>query len=313
MRTTLVLLAAALFAAADDRPWLRLEPGRELRFRGTFEQTMVRDGQKLRHRAESLQRIFVLAPPSEGRVSIGILTQYPGEQYMLPEVSLLSVDPGAPRLGSDVSWPVPPLTRGELEGGKPFEDSREADSGLVKVTGRVERREGRVLVIYELATPFEKGGEKLESWREEYTLDLDAGAVLASRLEVTATGASGPATITSRFEAEPSRAAEAEKARSALEELRTILLLFAEAPSKAKAALQGFAERHPGLDLEETARQLEAWADLAAEEEKAQREEEAKLVGKPAPAFTLKDLDGREVSLSDFRGKVVFLSFWGVG
>ena len=33
-------------------------------------------------------------------------------------------------------------------------------------------------------------------------------------------------------------------------------------------------------------------------------------VGKPAPDFTLKDLDGNTVSLSDFRGKVVFLNFW---
>lgn len=29
-----------------------------------------------------------------------------------------------------------------------------------------------------------------------------------------------------------------------------------------------------------------------------------------APAFTLKDLSGQEVSLSDFRGKVVLLDFW---
>jgi peroxiredoxin len=29
-----------------------------------------------------------------------------------------------------------------------------------------------------------------------------------------------------------------------------------------------------------------------------------------APDFTLKSLDGREVSLSDFRGSVVFLNFW---
>lgn len=29
-----------------------------------------------------------------------------------------------------------------------------------------------------------------------------------------------------------------------------------------------------------------------------------------APDFTLSDLDGNEVSLSDFKGKVVFLNFW---
>jgi len=36
----------------------------------------------------------------------------------------------------------------------------------------------------------------------------------------------------------------------------------------------------------------------------------AAMVGKEAPAFTLKDLSGKTVSLSDFRGKVVLLDFW---
>jgi len=30
----------------------------------------------------------------------------------------------------------------------------------------------------------------------------------------------------------------------------------------------------------------------------------------PAPAFTVRDLDGKEVSLSDYKGKVVVLDFW---
>lgn len=34
--------------------------------------------------------------------------------------------------------------------------------------------------------------------------------------------------------------------------------------------------------------------------------------GSPAPAFTLKDENGKPVSLSDFRGKVVFIDFWGI-
>ena len=33
--------------------------------------------------------------------------------------------------------------------------------------------------------------------------------------------------------------------------------------------------------------------------------------GKPAPAFTLKKLDGKPLSLASLRGKVVFLDFWG--
>ena len=36
----------------------------------------------------------------------------------------------------------------------------------------------------------------------------------------------------------------------------------------------------------------------------------APVVGHPAPGFTLTDLDGNAVRLSDFRGKVVFLNFW---
>ena len=35
------------------------------------------------------------------------------------------------------------------------------------------------------------------------------------------------------------------------------------------------------------------------------------LRGKPAPAFTLVDLDGKNVSLSDFRGHPLVVNFWG--
>jgi cytochrome c-type biogenesis protein len=39
--------------------------------------------------------------------------------------------------------------------------------------------------------------------------------------------------------------------------------------------------------------------------------EEPVTAGKPLAAdFTLRDLDGREHKLSDYRGKVVFLNFW---
>ncbi len=36
-----------------------------------------------------------------------------------------------------------------------------------------------------------------------------------------------------------------------------------------------------------------------------------KMLGKPAPDFTLEDLDGDPVKLSDYVGKVVMLAFWG--
>ncbi len=34
------------------------------------------------------------------------------------------------------------------------------------------------------------------------------------------------------------------------------------------------------------------------------------LVGKPAPGFKLRDLEGRIVNLEEYRGKPVFLNFW---
>ena len=35
-----------------------------------------------------------------------------------------------------------------------------------------------------------------------------------------------------------------------------------------------------------------------------------KLRGKAAPAFTLKDLDGKKVSLADYKGRAVLVNFW---
>ena len=40
-------------------------------------------------------------------------------------------------------------------------------------------------------------------------------------------------------------------------------------------------------------------------------EAESPLRGKPAPAFTLIDLSGKKVSLSDFKGHPLVLNFWG--
>lgn len=40
---------------------------------------------------------------------------------------------------------------------------------------------------------------------------------------------------------------------------------------------------------------------------------EAVSVGQPAPSFSLRQLNGGRLSLRDFRGKVVLLSFWTAG
>jgi len=39
-------------------------------------------------------------------------------------------------------------------------------------------------------------------------------------------------------------------------------------------------------------------------------QEVSQLQGKPAPNFTLSDLNGKKVSLADYRGKAVLLNFW---
>ena len=44
--------------------------------------------------------------------------------------------------------------------------------------------------------------------------------------------------------------------------------------------------------------------------EGADDEQPSALQGKPAPSFTLEDLNGKKVSLSDYRGKAVLLNFW---
>lgn len=60
---------------------------------------------------------------------------------------------------------------------------------------------------------------------------------------------------------------------------------------------------------------VSAAADLAAhsleevEDQLSEREDYVQMVDRPAPAFTLQDADGRQVSLADYRGKVVVLWF----
>jgi Tol biopolymer transport system component/peroxiredoxin/DNA-directed RNA polymerase subunit RPC12/RpoP len=51
---------------------------------------------------------------------------------------------------------------------------------------------------------------------------------------------------------------------------------------------------------------------LARKKEKAPTTSrtESPLIGKPAPFFTLQDLSGKRISLSEFKGKVVILDFW---
>lgn len=53
-----------------------------------------------------------------------------------------------------------------------------------------------------------------------------------------------------------------------------------------------------------------AYADLNATLEKAYQAVQRVLPGNQAPEFTLQNIHGENVSLSDFKGKVVYLDFW---
>lgn len=49
---------------------------------------------------------------------------------------------------------------------------------------------------------------------------------------------------------------------------------------------------------------------LSAAETEMLAELKSKIINEPAPQFTLTDLDGNQVSLSDYKGKIVLVDFW---
>lgn len=49
---------------------------------------------------------------------------------------------------------------------------------------------------------------------------------------------------------------------------------------------------------------------LAPDAAEAAPQSVSSLQGKPAPAFTLEDLNGKKVSLADYKGKALLLDFW---
>ncbi len=68
--------------------------------------------------------------------------------------------------------------------------------------------------------------------------------------------------------------------------------------------------KHKGLILVIVIAACLAVALLLLSQIKEKRYEEIAAVGKPAPAFELKDANGNLWKLSDLRGKVVFVNFW---
>ena len=83
----------------------------------------------------------------------------------------------------------------------------------------------------------------------------------------------------------------------------------------AERLMDSFRRRFPEAI---TAAAIETYQSiLAGEKARSTKKPQAGLTppsplqGKPAPDFTLKMLDGKDVSLADFKGKLVLLHFWG--
>jgi peroxiredoxin len=85
----------------------------------------------------------------------------------------------------------------------------------------------------------------------------------------------------------------------------TLVALLAGLPAVATAGLNAPQGEGPKKDVP---------ADKKAERQEAKEEkkEEKKAaeIGKPAPDFTLKDLDGKTVKLADYKGKTVVLEWF---
>jgi len=68
--------------------------------------------------------------------------------------------------------------------------------------------------------------------------------------------------------------------------------------------------RQRRLDMQQAQEKAASQVTLVPDSATQSESTTPKLQGKPAPGFTLVDLDGKKVSLADFKGKPVMVNFW---
>ena len=90
--------------------------------------------------------------------------------------------------------------------------------------------------------------------------------------------------------------------------LGLIAALLATGPALARDDKNNQNKPATGTQTPDTGTKSGKKADKKAEK-KAEKHDAAAKVGSPAPAFTLKDTNGKDVSLADYKGKVVVLEW----
>ena len=76
------------------------------------------------------------------------------------------------------------------------------------------------------------------------------------------------------------------------------------------AGVENLRQRKLDMQKEQTAKAVLVPKTSDHAEPEEQESMTPKLVGKPAPAFTLVTLDGKRASLADYKGHPVFVNFW---
>jgi len=91
---------------------------------------------------------------------------------------------------------------------------------------------------------------------------------------------------------------------------RNTLVLFAVLVILAIFGWAGWANWEYRKQTEEMRAATAAKAEMLPNDSGTAMEYISPLKGKPAPAFTLTDVNGKKVSLADYKGKAVLLNFW---
>lgn len=345
-----VALLLGTLAGGDDHqpdvsPWLHLEPGTWLVFDGRSGMDYQQKGASAFVEKFTFTATWWLADTDQaGRVRAMLAVRGVRNEGTDPElysVTFFSIDPRTlataeePRAGTrfGTSGPSPPPAPFPIVSLAQLEDDHtwieQLPLGGTATDHRVtvshpERADQLDVanVVIELQGPLpisrqeSFGPMHYDAWTNEYDVDLGTGHVLAHkrRFDVRfndVTQKSFLELTLARWESLDQAVIAAEVAA-----LRKVDELLGTDPDRALELARAFVAEHAQSPRRDLGEYFVERARVYARSIAADKEESAKLaamVGKPAPDFTLEDLNGNRVSLSQLRGKIVLLSFWGVG